>query len=444
MGSTGVGELPYFCTIHAKLQFMNRIFLLLFFLLPAVARGQTLQECWEAAERNYPLIRQYGLIDRTTGLTVENIRRAWLPQVTVSAQTTVQSDVTAFPDELDALYRQMGITMKGLRRDQYRVGIDVQQMVYDGGATRSRRDITRREGELQRAQTEVDLYRIRRRVNEMYFGLLLVDEQIRLNADLQQVLSANEQKLRSMFDHGTAAESDYLSVRAERLDVCRRMTELQSQRAALVRWLSTFCGTDVTQAVKPAVPRCQSFAVNLRPELRVIDARIRLADAREQALDAARLPQVGLFAQGFYGYPGYNMFDDMMHRRFSLNAMIGLRVSWSLSPFYTRRGDKARLHLQRDAAGVDRDVFLFENRLEQLGQDENIRRYRRLMADDEEIISLRASIRRAAESKLEHGVIDVNDLVREINNENAARVEQTVHEIELLREMYDLKFTTNQ
>ena len=65
------------------------------------------------------------------------------------------------------------------------------------------------------------------------------------------------------------------------------------------------------------------------------------------------------------------------------------------------------------------------------------------MNDDEEIIALRSSVRKAAESKLAHGIIDVNDLVKEINAENAARVQQSMHEIKLLKEVYDMKFKTN-
>ena len=180
-----------------------------------------------------------------------------------------------------------------------------------------------------------------------------------------------------------------------------------------------------------------------RPELKAIDAQLKLAGAQEKGLDAALMPKLGVFAQGFYGYPGYNMFEDMMSRKFSWNGMIGARLTWNIGALYTRKNDKAKLDAQRSMYNVQRDVFLFNNNLEQIQENENIERYRKLMADDEEIISLRSSIRKAAESKLSHGIIDVNDLVKEINNENAARVQQSVHEIEMLKEIYNLKYTTN-
>ena len=413
-------------------------------MLPAMAQAQTLEECQRAAEQNYPLIRQYGLIEKTTSLNVANIQKGWLPQVTASAQATLQTDVTAFPDKLQTVFQQTGITMDGLKKDQYRVGIDVQQTVYDAVNIKSQKEIARRQGELQSRQNEVTMYNVRKSVNEMYFSLLLVDEQIRLNADLQTVLEGNEKKLAAMLKGGTASESDWQNVKVERLNVVQKMTGLQSQRTALARMLSIFCGIEVNGLVKPEMPENMNPSINLRPELKALDAQLRLTDAQERALDAAMMPRLGVFAQGYYGYPGYNMFEDMMSHKFSWNGMIGARLTWNIGALYTRKNDKAKLQVQRETTEVNRERFLFDNNLEQIEQNENISRYRQMMTDDEEIISLRSSIRKAAESKLAHGIIDVNDLVREINSENKARVEQCIHEIEMLKEIYDLKITIGE
>ena len=414
-------------------------------LLPLFAffgiRAQTLNECQQAAERNYPLIKRMDLIRQTTDLTMSNIQKGWLPQLSATAQSTYQSDVTAFPEQMQALYKQVGILMEGLRKDQYRVGIDVQQLVFDGGAIKNQKEMARLQGAVESAQNEVSLYSVRQRVNDMYFALLLLDEQILLNKDLQALLDGNEKKLASMYRKGTAAEVDYLNVKAERLNVMQQLTSLQLQRQAVARMLSVFCGIEVKNVTKPEV--VGTSAENNRPELRLIDSQIRLTYAQEKALHSALMPRLGVFATGFYGYPGYNMFEDMMHRRWSLNGMVGARLTWNIGALYTHKGDKAKLQLMRQSAENSREVFLFNNHLEQIQQDENISRYRKLMADDEEIIAIRSSIRKAAESKLAHGIIDVNDLVREINAENAARVQQSMHEIEMLKEIYHQKYTKN-
>ena len=420
---------------------------LLFILmtLPLAVQGQTLQECQQAAERNYPLIRQYGLIEQTTQLTVENIGKAWLPQVTATAQATYQSDVPAWPEQMQTVYQQLGLNMKGLRKDQYRVGIDVSQTVYDGGMISSQKEIAREQGKVQAAQNDVTLYSVRKRVNEMYFALLMLDKQIELNKDLQELLGGNERKLQSMVKGGTAAESDWMNVKVERLNAEQKGESLESQKRMLQNVLSAFCGIEVRNVTKPAASSVATTRSNAgeRPEMQLFNAQLSLADAQEKALDAALKPRLGVFAQGYYGYPGYNMFEDMMSHKWSLNGMVGARLTWNIGALYTRKNDKAKIQMQRDITETNRETFIFNNNLEQIQQSEEIQRYRKLMEQDEEIITLRQSVRKAAESKLSHGIIDVNDLVREINQENAARLQLSMHETEMLKQIYDYKYTTN-
>ena len=404
-------------------------------------RGQTLSECQQAAQQNYPLIERFDLIGKTTAYTLDNIQKGWLPQVSATAQATLQSDVASWPDNMKPMLLQMGVDFRGLKRDQYRIGVDVSQTVYDGGSIKNQKEMARLQGKVEAAENEVNLYAVRKRVNELYFSLLLIDSRISLNKDLQEVFIANERKLASMLKEGNAAESDFNSVKAERLNVEQQTTNLTAQRNTLKMLLSALCGIEVEKPIMPDETDISDR--NNRPELRLIDTQLMLADAKEKMLDSQLLPRLSVFASGFYGYPGYNMFDDMMNRRWSLNGMIGTRLTWNIGALYTRKNDKAKIRLQREEAENLRSVFLFNNNIDRLQQSENIKRYKTLMESDMEIINLRSSVRKAAESKLSHGIIDVNDLVKEINNENAARLQLSIHKIEMLKEMYDLNFTTN-
>ena len=412
-------------------------------ILSSGSWAQTLEECQQAAEKNYPLIKQYGLIAKTTQLTVKNIQKGWLPQVTASAQATYQSAVTAWPESMQSIYQQMGLNMKGLRKDQYKIGVDLQQTIYDGRAISSQRNIAQQEGKVQEAQTETNLYQVRRRVNEMYCSLLLLNEQIQLNEDVKALLQSSEKKLSAMVKGGTAATSDLDNVRAERLSVEQQNENLKQQKQMLQRMLSVFCGLEVNNTQKPAPVQIAS-SVNHRPEMHLYNSQLELTEAKEKALDTQLRPKLGLFAQGFYGYPGLNMFEDMMNRKWSLNGIVGIKLSWTVSAFYTHKNDKARLSAQREMIENAREVFLFNNKLEEIQQNENINRYQTMMKSDDEIIVLRTNVRKAAESKLTHGIIDVISLLREINNENAAKTQQSIHEIDMLKEMYNLKYTNNE
>ena len=421
----------------------KKILILALLASASVAQAQTLDECQRAAEKHYPIIKRYDLIAKTTDLTVKNIQKEWLPQVTAAAQATYQSAVAAWPDHLQSMFQQVGLKMKGLRKDQYKLSIDVQQPIYDGGAISGQRKIASQEGKVQEAENEVNLYQVRRRVNELYFSLLLLDEQIKLNDDIKTLLQSSEQKLSAMVKSGTAATSDYENVRAERLSAEQANESLKAQKEMLSRMLSVFCGIEINNLQKPQALDA-TVSTNSRPEMRLFDNQLHLSEAQEKALDARLKPHLGLFAQGFYGYPGLNMFEDMMQHKWSLNGLVGVKLSWNIGALYTHKNDKARLRLQREQIENAREVFLFNNSIDEIQQKENINRYRKMIQNDDEIIDLRTHIRKAAESKLAHGIIDVNSLLREINNENAAKSQQAIHEIDMLKEMYNLKFTNNE
>ena len=412
-------------------------------MMATAIQAQTLEECQLAAEKNYPMIKQYNLISQTTQLTVKNIQKGWLPQIAIAAQATYQSDVTSWSESMKATFQQLGVNMKGLSKDQYKIGIDLQQTIYDGGTISSLRSIARQEEKVQKAQVETNLYQVRKRVNEMYFSLLLLNEQIKLNDDVKALLLSSEKKLASMLKGGTIATSDFENIRAERLSVEQQNESLKSQRQMLQQLLSTFCGIKVSNVQKPA-PFDTTISTNKRPEMLLFDNQLQLSSIKEKALKSQVRPKLGIFAQGFYGYPGLNMFEDMMNRKWSLNGMVGVKLSWNVGALYSLKNDKAKLRLQREMTENAREIFLFNNQLEEIQQNENIKRYHTMKQTDDEIIMLRTNIRKAAESKLSHGIIDVNNLLREINNENAAKIQQTIHDIEMLKEMYNLKYTNNE
>ena len=412
-------------------------------MMATAIQAQTLEECQLAAEKNYPMIKQYDLISQTTQLTVKNIMKGWLPQIAIAAQATYQSDVTSWPESMKGTFQQLGVNMKGLSKDQYKVGIDLQQTIYDGGTISSLRSIARQEEKVQKAQVETNLYQVRKRVNEMYFSLLLLNEQINLNDDVKALLLSSEKKLASMLKGGTIATSDFENIRAERLSVEQQNESLKSQRQMLQHLLSTFCGIKVSNVQKPA-PFETTISSNKRPEMLLFDNQLQLSSIKEKALNSQVRPKLGIFAQGFYGYPGLNMFEDMMNRKWSINGMVGVKLSWNVGALYSLKNDKAKLRLQREMTENAREIFLFNNQLEEIQQNENIKRYHTMKQADDEIIMLRTNIRKAAESKLSHGIIDINNLLREINNENAAKIQQTIHDIEMLKEMYNLKYTNNE
>lgn len=413
-------------------------------LLPILVQAQTvtLDECQQLAQENYPLIKQYDLIRQTTDYTVSNISKGWLPQISAMAQATYQSDVMTLPDPLQTMLGQQGFDVKGLKKDQYRIGIDLNQTIYDGGLISGQKNIACLEGEVQTAQTTTDLYTIRQRVNDIYFGILLLNEKIQLNKDFQTLLQSNLDKLNSMLSNGIAMQSDVNVVMAEKLKAEQQATELASSRKSLMDMLAVFIGKEFTELAMPqdVIVPTQS---NNRPELHLFDTQIELANAQESLLNARLLPKLSVFAQGYYGYPGYDQFDAMFNRDWKLNGMIGVRLSWNIGALYTRKNDRAKLNTRRGLVESARETFLFNNHLLEIQQTDGIAKYRQMITDDHEIVALRSDVRQSAESRLEHGIIDTNNLLQEITRENQSRIDLSTHTILMLKESYDLKYTTN-
>lgn len=424
------------------MKFITPLFSLM--LSPLLAQAQTLSldECQQLAQDNYPLIKQYDLISQTTDLSVSNISKGWLPQISAIAQVSVQNDVMTLPAPLEAMLSQQGYDVKGLSKTQYRVGVDINQALYDGSVIKKRKDVERREGEVQTAKITTDLYAIRQRINDIYFGILLIDEKIKLNQDLQTLLQSNIDKLSSMLSNGIAMPSDVNSIKAEKLKAKQQATELDASRKSLADILAIFIGKDFSGLDMPHDVN-GTGGENKRPELGLFDAQLSLFDAQESLLAANRRPKLCLFAQGYFGYPGYDMFDAMFDHDIKLSAMVGLRLSWNLGSLYTKSNDSRKIASRRAMVETSRQTFLFNNHLAEVQQSGGIAKYRQMVQDDQEIVELRSNVRQAAESKLGHGVIDTNNLLQEITRENQSRIDLSTHNILLLKEIYDLKYTTN-
>lgn len=414
-------------------------------MFPAKAQV-TLDECQRLAWINYPLLKKYSLIKQTTDYSVKNINRGYLPQLSFNGQATYQSDVATLPDVLSNMLESNGYTVKGLDKDQYRFSLDLNQTIWDGGNIEAQKKVATTQGEVKMAQTDVDMYAVRDRVNNLYFGILLIEEKIQLNKDLQELLASNCNKLETMCKNGTAMQADVNTMRAEYLKARQQMTELLSTKQSFQQVLGLFIGkpiNEITELQKPNESMPESYE-NKRPELEMFDAQIRQNTAQRKLLNSSIRPKLSLFAQGYYGYPSYDMFNDMFDHDFTLNGMVGVRFSWNISKLYTHKNDRLKIDVANKQIENAREVFLFNNSLQSAQETVTIDKYRKMITEDDEIISLHTSVRQSAEAKLEHGIIDVNNLLQEITRENQARTEQSSHKIEMLKYIYELKHTINQ
>ena len=426
---------------------MKRILLLCVSLVAGFsAQAQlTLDECRALAREHYPEIRQYDLIRRTEAYDLSNAARSYLPQLSFSAQATWQTAVPEFPDALTGMLSQQNISLPGMNKDQYKVMLELNQTLWDGGKARADKRIAEAGSAEQQRSADVDLYALEGRVDGLYFGILLLDERIAQTRLTIGLLQSNLEKVRSYLRNGVAMQFDADAVEAELLAANQQLTQAESTRDSYRRMLAVFIGRglDGQTLVKPGMVSPVA-AEPARPELALFDARIDRLSAQERLVKSSTRPRFGLFAQGYYGYPGLDYFRSMTSSDWSWNALVGVRMSWNFGGYYTRKNSLEKLRTAKEQVEVQRDIFLFNNRLEQTEDNGEIARLRKALADDDRIVALRRRVREAAESRLRNGVIDTNDLLRKITEEDAASAARSAREIELLKAIYELKHTINQ
>ena len=425
---------------------MKQFFLTLFAVVcTAASSGQSLEECRHLAREHYPEIRLYDLIAQTEQYNLSNAARAWIPQVTLSGQATYQSATPTYPEAFNTILQANGIEMAGISRDQYKIAVDVSQHIWDGGKSKADKAIAEAEAEEQRSRVDVSLYDLQSRVDNLYFGILLLDERKAQTEALIEVLASNLARLQTYYKNGVAMQADVDAVEAELLTARQTLVQVESSRASYRRMLEIFIGQPLAaeNLERPAMQQLQS-RTSARPELALFEAQERKLEALRNTINASLMPRFSAFAQGYYGYPGLDMFKSMVSSAWTPNAIVGVRMSWNIGAFYTKRNNLEKLNAAEKQIAVQRDVFLFNTQMQTTQDDGEIARLRQAITDDSRIVELRRRVRMAAESQLKNGVIDATDLLRKISDETAAALARSTHEIELLQATYRLKTTLNQ
>lgn len=407
--------------------------------------GLTIEQCVEKACDNYPMVKKYDLLAYTLDIELSDINKGWLPRIGVYGQVTAQNVVPSFPESLSGVLQQMGQPMKGLGKLQYKAGVDVSQTIWDGGVSHAQRELRRAGTAAEQSGLDVEMYAVRQRVENLYFAILLTEEQIAQNRNTMTLLDATLEKLKAMLRNGTAMQSDVDMIEAQKLTVMQGIAQAESASSGYRTVLGMFMGESlqVVELIRPDSVMPSELQSD-RPEIKLFDTRIAAADASRRLADTSLMPKVGLFAQAYYGYPGFDYFNSMINRDLSFNIMAGVKVSWNIDSFYTKRNVSRRNRLDIADIMAEKETFLFNSDMQVASQLEKIRGIRDVMKDDSRIMALRANVRKSAESQLENGIIDTTALLTKITDENQAALTARYHEIQLVQEIYNLKYILNR
>lgn len=420
-----------------KFSYYLGTWLVMIVAMSSSAQSLTLESCYELARNNYPLIRQKALIAQSSEYTVANARTGYLPQVSLQGQATYQSDVTKVPIKVP------GVDVPTLSKDQYKIYAEVNQTLYDGGTIRRQTQLQQSSAQLEDQKVEVELYKIKERINQVFFGALLVDEQLQQVALIKKDIQSSLERMDASVANGVALKTNADVLRAELLKNDQREIELKATRQAYLDMLGLFINQslpETTVLTKPALLPVPEDATIRRPELSLYAYQRELYNAQLQLSNTRLMPRVGLFVQGGYGRPALNLLNN----DFATYYIGGLRLSWNLSGFYTSSRDREITTLNQQALDAQQETFLFNTKLTQRQQNNELSKLQRLLSVDDQLIALRTGIKNTSQVQLDNGVITANDYLRELNAEDQARQNKLLHEIQLLMTHYNYAVTIGE
>ncbi|CAN5455017.1 TolC family protein [soil metagenome] len=409
--------------------FKNGICLLCCYAFVAVSFTQTitLPQCYLLAKQNYPLAKRQDLILKSKYYVLDNNAKGFLPQVTINGQATYQSDVTQVPIKIP------GMDIPVISKDQYKIYGEATQLLYDGGRINQQKEIAKANAQIDEQVLATDLYQLNDRINQLYFGILLLDEQLKQVDLFKKDIQLGIDKVAAALANGTALKRDVNVLKAALLSQQQRTIEFKANRKAFIDMLALFINqplSETTSLLVPVIPSIQP-AIK-RPELLLFDYQQQRINAQNQLLKVGNKPKINLFIQGGFGRPALNMLKNDL----KLYGIGGVRFNWSLSGFYTFKNDKAQIDIDRQNIEVQRATFLFNTNYALKQQHSTITKLQELLLTDDEIISLRNSIKETAVAQLQNGIINSNDFLREANAEDLARQNKILHQTQLLLAQY--------
>lgn len=397
------------------------------------AQTLSLDSCYALARRNYPLVQQFDLIEKSKELSLENASKGYLPQLAVNGQATYQSEVTSLPISFP------GLNVPELSKDQYRLFGEVNQPLTDLFFVKEQQDLIRANSAVESQKIEVELHKLRERVYQLYFGVLYMDARLAQAQLLIKDLEAGLAKVQAAIAGGVALKSQADQLRAELLKARQQITELKSGRRAYAEVLGLLIRQSIDEKMVLETPVVPGSTTEIkRPELALFLSQQQSLTQQSRLVNNKTLPRLGAFFQGGYGRPALNVLSNDFEPYF----ITGLRLNWNISSFYTSGNERKLLSTQQSAIALQRETFLLNTRLAVQQQNAEIAKWQDLITSDQEIIQLRESIKNTAQQQLSNGTATTTDYLNYVNAEDLARQQLILHRMQLLLAQYNQLLTT--
>ncbi len=418
------------------------LILIIILILSISSRGQehpvlTLEYCQEQAVLNFPAYRQYELLKQTSELEQKNLGKNWLPSLNLNGQASYQSDVTKVPTIIPEF------APEPISKDWYKIYLDVSQVIWDGGATKQGKSIEEIDNNMDVQNLEIELYSIKQKVNNLFFSILLLQENrdlLRIHADM---ISSRLKEVESAVKNGVVLSSNADILRAEILKVEQKIDEMDIAERAAMQSLSLLIGQEIAEGTSLQMPAPEvdlAEGPQQRLEFGIFDLQEQKMDALKKMKSTSLMPKFQAFGQAGLGRPAF----DMLSNDFEDYYIIGLRLNWNFWNWNKTRNEKGILDLNRKIISTKRDAFNTNLSIELATKRSEVDKYEKIIQKDKEILDLRTKVVKEYDSRLKNGVITATEYLSELNAESEARLNINIHKIKLVQAQYEYLATIGQ
>jgi len=391
----------------------------------------SIDSCYNLLLKNYPLAKQFELLSKENELQTSNIKKVYLPQLSINGQATYQSDVTSVPVKIP------GNTIPSPNKDQYKITLDASQVIYDGGYLKKALNVQNYQSAVKNQQLQSNFYQLKNQITQLYFSVLLIDGKFEIISSIKKTLEAKLSDVNSALKNSLTTKGSVSLVKIEIIKLEQQLNELKIDRNNSLAALGDIVGLQFDENTELNRPyNGVAFSSKTRPEVELYKLQSQQLAASEDLLSLKNFPRLFAFGQGGYGNPGLNMLDN----NFQTFYIAGLKLNWNFFDWNKTKNEKQIIQINKDITANQLETFELNNKVELKKQSSEIDKLMSAMQTDIEIIALQKEILNESESGLKNGDIKYSDYLSQLNALLQAELTLKLHEVQALKAKQELNY----
>ena len=362
------------------------------------------------------------MLQSQSELQTNILEKEKLPKIALNAQATYQSEVTQVP------FSMPNATIEPLNKDQYRATLDVNQLLYNGGAIKAQTQLKASQIKTQQKLVDINLYQLKNLDNQYYFGLLLGQEKEELLLTKRKLLQEKSKEIQVAVKFGAVLPASEQVIEAEIIKINQQLNDVKYEQLKLWQHLEELSGTAFNTNAKLAIPENFSSINDVnRPELELFELQKQQIEASQKVIATSNAPKLNAFLQGGYGNPALNMLNNS----FETFYMTGIKLNWTLFDWNKTKKEKEVLEISKQIVASEKETFEVNQKRQLQEINFEIGKMETQLKSDKEIIQLREKIVRSAEAQMKNGVITSSDYLNEVTQLFESKINEKTHQIQL-------------